>query len=302
MCTGGVDASLAKASSSALLHALQSAEQAAGTAGQEMKQHIASLLITVWQKEGGRLSLPLIRTTQLLLTKADFAEVPLQPVQDIDISSASGTSSMGNSSSTCSKTAIDAPSNGTMSHSSTAETKSMAKAEPTKQAAPQHRLFASAALDCLKKELRQCRDVCKLLDGAALVAQLCGVHECRDSALQSVMVLLVNRYPKVNAGIHVLRIGWWQSSYCAFLVLKSMCSHRQPLSCMVHCQASSKLSRRAQCADELIVLLLRSPTAPVGEFAASCCRYGGIWLSSCMCKCLPAKQLWRTQWRTNMDI
>lgn len=57
--------------------------------------------------------------------------------------------------------------------------------------------FAACVLQLLKAELRGCADVPKLLEGAALLAQLACVPQCSAAAIQSVMVLLVNRYPKV---------------------------------------------------------------------------------------------------------
>jgi hypothetical protein len=57
--------------------------------------------------------------------------------------------------------------------------------------------FAWGVLQLLKQELRGCSDVSKLLEGAALMAQLACIADCSASAIQSVMVLLVNRFPKV---------------------------------------------------------------------------------------------------------
>lgn len=57
--------------------------------------------------------------------------------------------------------------------------------------------FAWGMLQLLKQEIKGCGDVAKLLEGAALMAQLACVGDCSSSAIQSVMVLLVNRFPKV---------------------------------------------------------------------------------------------------------
>jgi hypothetical protein len=53
-------------------------------------------------------------------------------------------------------------------------------------------------LTLLKDELRGCSDVSKLLEGAALAAQLACVPDTSATAIQLVMVLLVNRFPKVS--------------------------------------------------------------------------------------------------------
>jgi hypothetical protein len=58
--------------------------------------------------------------------------------------------------------------------------------------------FAWGVLQLLKAELKGCGDVAKLLEGAALLAQLACIPDCSASAIQTIMVLLVNRYPKVR--------------------------------------------------------------------------------------------------------
>lgn len=67
--------------------------------------------------------------------------------------------------------------------------------------------FALGALQQLKVELKGCGDVGKLLEGAALLAQLACVTDCSASAMQTVMVMLVNRYPKVRA--QHKPVLWW---------------------------------------------------------------------------------------------
>jgi hypothetical protein len=57
--------------------------------------------------------------------------------------------------------------------------------------------FALGVLQLLKQELKGCGDVAKLLEGVALLAQLACVPDCSASAIQTVMLMLVNRYPKV---------------------------------------------------------------------------------------------------------
>jgi hypothetical protein len=113
-----------------------------------------------------RLSLPLIKTAALLITHAGFAAVSV-PASAADTQAAAAASAdSGNKQpavegSTCS--------------------------------------FAWGVLQLLKQELRGCSDVSKLLEGAALMAQLACISDCSASAIQSVMVLLVNRFPKVGS-------------------------------------------------------------------------------------------------------
>jgi hypothetical protein len=58
--------------------------------------------------------------------------------------------------------------------------------------------FAAGTLRCLRTELRGCSDLPRLLEGAALAAQLVGVPDTAEGALQVVLVLLVNRFPRVR--------------------------------------------------------------------------------------------------------
>lgn len=58
--------------------------------------------------------------------------------------------------------------------------------------------FAEGVLGQLKGELRQCGDVTRLLEGATLAVHLSGEPHCWEAAMQSVLVLLVNKVPKVR--------------------------------------------------------------------------------------------------------
>jgi hypothetical protein len=111
-----------------------------------------------------RLSLPLIKTAALLITHASFAGVSV-PASAADMQAAAAAST----------------NTGDKQPAVVGTTCS----------------FAWGVLQLLKQELRGCSDVSKLLEGAALMAQLACIGDCSASAIQSVMVLLVNRFPKV---------------------------------------------------------------------------------------------------------
>lgn len=190
---GGVDASLAKEASLALLAQVcrkesssssgtdssnpgegNSAEPAVGSA--VLRASVAGLLLQLWRQEAGsaRLSLPLIKSAALLLTHADFAGVPASTPLD------PGAAATGDATTAA---AADAP---------VAGSKAAADADSGSSS------FAWGVLQQLKVELKGCGDVLKLLEGASLLAQLACVPDCCASAIQTVMVMLVNRYPKVR--------------------------------------------------------------------------------------------------------
>lgn len=116
-----------------------------------------------------RLSLPLIKTAALLITHADFAGVPAPQPSTTDAAAANGVANI--------KAVADSDRVSSSGSSSS---------------------FAWGVLQQLKLELKGCGDVAKLLEGAALLAQLACVPDCSASAMQTVMVMLVNRYPKVR--------------------------------------------------------------------------------------------------------
>jgi hypothetical protein len=115
-----------------------------------------------------RLSLPLIKSAALLITHAGFAGVAVAPA------------------------AVTPSTNST--DGSAAITKSAAADSDSSSSSS---TFALGVLQLLKQELKGCGDVAKLLEGAALLAQLACVPDCSASAIQTVMIMLVNRYPKV---------------------------------------------------------------------------------------------------------
>ena len=65
---------------------------------------------------------------------------------------------------------------------------------------------AGTILDLTKKECQQCKDVPRL---CAAVSLLCQLISCAtpvsSSALQSLLALMVNRYPKVRCWLWVLQ-------------------------------------------------------------------------------------------------
>jgi hypothetical protein len=116
--------------------------------------------------------MPLIKTSALLITHADFASVSAQD--------ASAASTSASSSKPASIDAGAQPGEAGGGSSSSSDS------------------FAWGVLQQLKLELKGCGDVAKLLEGAALLAQLACIPDCSASAVQTVMVMLVNRYPKVR--------------------------------------------------------------------------------------------------------
>lgn len=125
-----------------------------------------------------RLSLPLIKTAALLITHADFAAVTVQHTAATAAADNAASTAAAAAMTSC-KDAGDVSLQGTDSSSSSSS-------------------FAWLVLQQLKQELKGCGDVSKLLEGAALLAQLVCIDDCSTSAVQSVMVLMVNRYPKVR--------------------------------------------------------------------------------------------------------
>lgn len=121
-----------------------------------------------------RLSLPLIKSAALLITHADFAGVPATASLD------PGAAASGDAATAA---VSDAP---------VASSKAAADADSGSSS------FAWGVLQHLKVELKGCGDVLKLLEGVSLLAQLACVPDCSASAIQTVMVMLVNRYPKVR--------------------------------------------------------------------------------------------------------
>jgi hypothetical protein len=126
-----------------------------------------------------RLSLPLIKTATLLITHAGFSNVP---VPGSLVETAAATTAAAASADVCGNK--QAASSGSMC------------------------CFAWGVLQLLKQELRGCSDVPKLLEGAALMAQLACIAECSAAAIQSVMVLLVNRFPKVCCSLPFGYVSW----------------------------------------------------------------------------------------------
>lgn len=135
-----------------------------------------------------RLSLPLIKTAALLINHADFAGVPAPQPSTADSTAANNSAETAGANVSIKAGAGSGSVNSGSSSSS----------------------FAWGVLQQLKLELKGCGDVAKLLEGAALLAQLACVPDCSASAMQTVMVMLVNRYPKVGLpGGGAALLGWF---------------------------------------------------------------------------------------------
>lgn len=66
--------------------------------------------------------------------------------------------------------------------------------------------FAGTILDLTKKECQQCKDVPRLCAAVSLLCQLIFCAKpVSSSALQSLLALMVNRYPKVRCCLCVLQ-------------------------------------------------------------------------------------------------
>lgn len=72
------------------------------------------------------------------------------------------------------------------------------------------RSLCCEVLDLARGEVNKCCDIGRLLDAASLISFLVGLPPCRAVASRAMMVLLLNKYPKVTAEC--------QSSYCDFCV------------------------------------------------------------------------------------
>jgi len=150
-----------------------------------------------------RLSLPLIRSATLLITHASFAGLAAPPAPGaaaggcIPFHSNAGGAVAGILTSNLATAAPVACAGALLSCSKDGSTGSSSST------------FAACVLTLLKDELRGCADVSKLLEGAALAAQLACVPDTSAAAIQLVMVLLVNRFPKVSnaAPLAVILLG-----------------------------------------------------------------------------------------------
>ncbi len=168
---GGVDASLAKVASQALLDVLQQ-QGAPGESSPDRQRtpllpRIAHTLVSTWSKHARspRLATPLLRTALLLLTRAPgitAATLPIPPPQQVS--------------------------------TATTETHTQPPAEST---------FVDHLVELVRAETRACTDVARLCDAASVLAHLAPLPytisaHARTSALQGLFVLLCSRYPKVR--------------------------------------------------------------------------------------------------------
>ncbi|GFR52318.1 hypothetical protein Agub_g14856, partial [Astrephomene gubernaculifera] len=197
---GGVDSSLAKAASQALLEALAAKQQdtdvsgGGGGGGAEASSQspppllssVAGYLLDVWSRhaKSSRMATPLLRTALLLLTKAPgMQEVTLPrppPPQAVAATGAAAAASAAPASSAPSD--FHSPANNSNPSSSSTTSR-----------------FPDHLVEAVRAETRGCSDVGRLLDAASLLCHLVPYPgHCRTSALQGLMVLLCSRYPKVR--------------------------------------------------------------------------------------------------------
>jgi hypothetical protein len=132
-----------------------------------------------------------LRTALMLLTKAGFTEVALAGG---DSSSAGAATSSAALPPGATGTA-GASSGTTASPSSSSSTQA-----PSSSSSSGSSLFAAGVLGLVKGEVKGCGDVVRLLEAADLTVQLVGVGATSDAALQTVLLLLLNRFPKVGLG------------------------------------------------------------------------------------------------------
>lgn len=216
-----------------------------------------------------RLSLPLIKSAALLITHADFAGVPASASLDPG-AAASGdaaTAAVSDAPVASSKAATDADSGSSS--------------------------FAWGVLQHLKAELKGCGDVLKLLEGVSLLAQLACVPDCSASAIQTVMVMLVNRYPKV-------RHSWCWAGCQA--VSSVCCRTPVPLCCEQYAAvlAGGRLAVVSSCRNGLrvgplgagdynqhvqhVTVCVFKKLLVLCVVCGVMCRCAGPWLSSCTCR------------------
>ncbi|EFJ45543.1 hypothetical protein VOLCADRAFT_94333 [Volvox carteri f. nagariensis] len=195
---GGVDNSLAKVASAALLEALAAAPRHGGGdgdpaavadgatgSGQSLPPSVqpstftavAGHLLDIWSRhaKSPRLATPLLRTALLLVTKAaDVAEVQLPRPPPPQAAAAA---------------ISEPPSAPPPSSSSSSSSSSPACCSR----------LVDHLVEVVRAETRGCADVARLVDAGTLLCHLVpyGGH-CRTSALQGLMVLLCSRYPKVR--------------------------------------------------------------------------------------------------------
>lgn len=162
--------------------------------------------------------MPLIKTSALLITHADFAAVSAQDASD----TSNPASSSGPATNVYAGTLPDgAGSSGSDGGS-----------------------FAWGVLQQLKLELKGCGDVAKLLEGAALLAQLACIPDCSASALQTVMVMLVNRYPKVCSGTAYHLVYQFDVEADSLASFQWVCRHIGSL-CLMTCMKCMSCDRLA---------------------------------------------------------
>jgi hypothetical protein len=185
---GCVDAQLAKAASAALVDLLTQSERqqqgaattsaanggsdaagpgqpASGTQQESLAITLGSHLVTLWQRhaKSPRMSAPLLRTADLLVTRAP--QVLSAPVPPLPPKQPAGAEAAG-------------PAQGTRS-----------------ALVP----LADVLVELARAETRQCSDVGRLLAAATLLAHLLPCpNPARTSAYQGLLVLLVSKYPKVG--------------------------------------------------------------------------------------------------------
>ncbi|KXZ49841.1 hypothetical protein GPECTOR_19g292 [Gonium pectorale] len=182
---GGVDASLSKAASQALLDAVAAAPPpapaaaedgavASGSGRQSLLSAVAGSLLDVWSRhaKSSRMATPLLRTALLLLTKAPGAADVLLP-RPPPLQAARGA----------------------LPPADAAAATAVPPAPPP--CGPSR--WVDHLVECGRAETRGCSDVGRLMEAASLLCALVAPPgHCRTSALQGLLVLLSSRYPKVR--------------------------------------------------------------------------------------------------------
>ena len=174
---GGVDASLARVASGALVDVVAGRSSAGEQQlqRQQLLEKVAGCMLEMWGRHAktARMAGPLMRCADLLATRApELLEVH---VAADDAASAAGPAGAAGD-------AIGAPVSASAASISTAKVP-----------------FPDRLVALVRAETRQCTDVPRLLDASALLCHLlpCG-NPCQASAVAGLLVLLVNRYPTVR--------------------------------------------------------------------------------------------------------
>jgi hypothetical protein len=165
---GGIDASLSKTVSTALVEVLNF--RAGDAASLQLLSHVAQQLVEIWCRhaKSSRMAVPLLRCADLLVTQTEVL------TQDVRVRKHQAAV-------VHQQTVDDAPS------------------QPAAQDLSAPLPFSDIIVELARAETRLCADVPRLLVASSLLCHLLPCpNPCQASALAGLLVLLVNKYPTVR--------------------------------------------------------------------------------------------------------